>query len=136
MKKFLIIQTAFIGDVILATPIVEKLHESCPKSTIDFLLKKGTEGLLAGHPFINNVYVWDKKNRKYLNLWKLLKAIRKEKYDYVINLHRFMSTGLLTVFSGAKQTIGFNKNPMSLFYSCRYEHIITDKNNQVHEVDR
>ena len=46
MKKILIIQTAFIGDVILATPLIEKLKNFFPKAEIDFLLRKGNEGLL------------------------------------------------------------------------------------------
>ena len=45
--KFLIIQTAFIGDVILATALVEKLHRHYPEATIDFALRKGNEGLLT-----------------------------------------------------------------------------------------
>ena len=45
-KSFLVIQTAFIGDVILATALVEKLKEKFPEASIDFLLRKGNEDLL------------------------------------------------------------------------------------------
>lgn len=55
MQKFLIIQTAFIGDVVLATSLIEKLHYHFPKAEIDFLLRKGNESLLANHPFLNQV---------------------------------------------------------------------------------
>jgi ADP-heptose:LPS heptosyltransferase len=74
-KSFLIIQTAFIGDVILATALIEKLHAFFPDAHIDFLLRKGNEGLLVNHPYLREVIVFDKKN-KYSNLWKLLKKIR------------------------------------------------------------
>jgi len=43
---FLIIQTAFIGDVVLATALAEKLHQHRPEASIDFLLRKGNEGLV------------------------------------------------------------------------------------------
>ena len=43
--SILVIQTASIGDVILATPVVEKLHRFFPDSRIDLLVKKGNEGL-------------------------------------------------------------------------------------------
>ena len=43
--KILIIQTAFIGDVILATPIIEKLQKFFPNAKVDFLLRKGNQGL-------------------------------------------------------------------------------------------
>ena len=40
MNKVLIIQTAFIGDVILATPLIESIYQKCPEAKIDFLLRK------------------------------------------------------------------------------------------------
>ena len=64
MQKFLIIQTAFIGDVILATPLIEKLREHYPTAQIDFFLRKGNDALLNGNPKLNNVRIWDKKKDK------------------------------------------------------------------------
>jgi lipopolysaccharide heptosyltransferase II len=133
MKRFLIIQTAFIGDVILATAIVEQLHAAFPNAKIDFLLRKGNESLLFQHPFINDVLIWDKKKGKYANLFRLLHSIRQNNYDEVINLQRFTATGLLTVFAGAKRSTGFRKNPLSLFFSQRIAHQL---GNGTHEVDR
>ncbi len=136
MAKFLIIQTAFIGDVILATPLIERLHTDFPQAQIDFLLRKGNEGLLQDHPFLNRLYIWDKKKGKYANLLSFVKIFRKEKYDHVINLQRFFSTGLLTVFSGAKHRIGFTKNPWSFLFSTGYCHVIDTSKGQTHEIDR
>ena len=133
MKKFLIIQTAFIGDVILATAVVEKLHGFYPESKIDFLVRKGNESLLDNHPIINKVIVWDKKNKKYSNLFKIIKGVRKANYTHVINLHRFMASGVVTALSKAKFKSGFKKNPLSVFYTEKHLHKI---NNGLHEVDR
>ena len=120
----------------LATGIVEKLHRYFPDAQIDFLLRKGNEGLLKGHPFLREVLVWDKKNGKMKNLLKLLKYVRSRKYDKVINIQRFAATGLLTAFSGAKETIGFDKNPFSRFFTKRIMHIISDGANTRHEAER
>ena len=136
MNRFLIIQTAFIGDVILATPVIEALHAAYPQASIDFLLRKGNEGLLDGHPLLSEVVIWDKKAGKYAQMRRIIKHIRAKKYDVVINLQRFMSTGIFTVLSGAKRTIGFSKNPLSSFFTERYPHIIDISKGQVHEVDR
>lgn len=136
MNRFLIIQTAFIGDVILATPVIEALHEAFPNATIDFLLRKGNEGLLEDHPFLSEVIIWDKKAGKYAQLQKVIKHLRSKRYDVVVNLQRFMTTGIITAFSGARQTIGFSKNPMSAFFTKRYPHIIDTSKGQIHEVDR
>lgn len=134
--KFLIIQTAFIGDVVLATPIVEKLRRFYPEAQVDFLLRRGNESLLSGHPQINRVWVWDKKRAKYRNWWKLLLQLRRQRYDWVINCQRFAAAGLLTALSGSRQTVGFRKNPVSLFFSLRVQHVFGTAAQPVHEVNR
>jgi heptosyltransferase-2 len=135
-QKILIIQTAFIGDVVLATALAEKLHQFHPGAQIDFLVRKGNESLLTGHPFLNEVLVWDKKKRKFIGLWQLMKQIRKRKYDLVVNVQRFFASGFLTAFSGAGIKAGFDKNPMSFLFTRRAKHIIGDKKHPLHEVDR
>ncbi|MEO7801295.1 MAG: glycosyltransferase family 9 protein [Ginsengibacter sp.] len=135
MQKILIIQTAFIGDVVLATALVEKLHIYFPEVAIDFLVRKGNESLLDNNPLINEVIVWDKKINKNKNLLRLVGKTIAAKYDKVINLQRFFSTGLLTTLSGAKETIGFTKNPLSWLFSRRVKHEI-DLENPKHEVNR
>jgi len=134
VKKFLIIQTASIGDVILATPVIEKLYYHYPDAQIDFLLKKGNESLFAGHPILRQLLIWDKTSNKYRNFLTLLKIIQNEKYDFVINLHRFASSGFLTAFSNARMKVGFNKNPFSIFYNRRIKHRI--RNGGEHETQR
>lgn len=132
---FLIIQTASIGDVILATPIIEKLHRFFPGSKIDFLLKAGNESLFAGHPFLNKVIIWDKKT-KYTQFISILKEVRAECYDRVINVQRFGSTGLLTCLSNSQYTVGFDKNPFSRFFTIRVKHLIGDAETPPHEIER
>ncbi len=131
-KKILIIQTAFLGDVILATPLIESLSSTFPSAHIDFLLKKGNEALLSEHPKLRRVLIFD-KSQKRKSLLDLIQDIRKEKYDLVLNLHRFASSGLMTILSGAKATRGFSKNPFSFLYTQRFAHSIM---NGKHEVDR
>lgn len=133
MNKFLVIQTAFIGDAILATAIIEKLHTFYPECKIDILVRKGNEGLFKMHPFINKCLIWNKTEVKYKSLFNTLKQIRKNKYTHVINLHRFTSSGFLTIFSGAKEKIGFDKNPLAFLFTVKIKHQI---GNGQHEIER
>lgn len=133
--KVLIIQTAFIGDVILATPVIVELKRVKPEASIDVLVRKGNEGLLSNNSAVNSVLTWDKKQHKTKQLLKVLKTIRSNKYDVVINLQRFFSTGLLTAFSGAAIKIGFDKNPLSFLFTTRVVHQI-DGNKYEHETTR
>ncbi|SFC32704.1 glycosyltransferase family 9 protein [Spirosoma endophyticum] len=131
--RFLIIQTAFIGDVILATALLEQLHETWPNAVLDVLVRKGNESLLANNPFLNDVLIWHKKGTKYRDLWRLLRTVRARNYDAVLNLQRYGTMGLLTALSGAKCTVGFNKNPFSRFFTRQVEHRFEPG---IHEVDR
>ena len=89
--------------------------------------------MLKGHPFLKEVLVWNKKENKFRNLLSLLKKIRRKKYDKVINLQRFASTGFLTGFSQAKERIGFDKNPLSFLFTKKIPHQFKEG---VHEVER
>lgn len=138
-KKILIIQTAFIGDVILATSFIEQVKKTFPEEkSIDFLLRGGNEGLLEHNPHIRKIYVWDKKNSKTLSLFRIIKDVRKEKYDIIFNIQRFFSTGLICLLSGARFKVGFDKNPLSFTYHRKIKHMIPDFSNGMlyHEVDR
>jgi heptosyltransferase-2 len=134
MKNILVIQTAFIGDVVLATSLIENLHQQFPKVKIDILVRKGNESLFQSHPFLNQVLVWDKKNNKYQNWVGLLFKIRSSQYDLVLNAQRFAATGAWTAFSKAKIKIGFDKNPFSFLFTHSVVHQFSEKGQ--HEIDR
>jgi ADP-heptose:LPS heptosyltransferase len=138
-SKVLVIQTAFLGDVVLATALVEALYNQNPSIEIHFLLRKGNESLLKGHPFLKQVWVYDKAH-KFSSMGRLVSAFRKEKFDAVFNLHRFLSSGLLAIASGSSFIAGFDKNPLSFLYSKKVEHVLpfpyNKKDGYLHETER
>lgn len=138
MNNILIIQTAFLGDVILATPLIEKLREQHPKAQIDFLLRRGNQSLLLDHPHLQEVMVWDKKNGKYREMMRLIRKIRRNKYDLVVNAQRFAASGIITALSGARQKNGFKKNPLSFMFSTSVPHELGNRGDvdYKHEVHR
>jgi heptosyltransferase-2 len=100
---------------------------------LDMLVRKGNQGLFDGHPYLNELLIWDKQNNKNRNLLALSRRIRNERYDHVINCQRFFSTGMLTAFSGANERIGYSKNPLSFLFDRTVPHHIGDGR---HETDR
>src|SRR5438105_10457431 len=134
-KSFLIIQTAFIGDVILATGLIEKIRQHYPDSSIDFLVRKGNEGLLKNHPHLREVLIWNKKESKLLNLLKIIRKVRSNRYDALVNAHRYASSGFISLFSKAKWKTGFKNNSLSFCYDHKVEHVM-DGPHTIHEVQR
>ncbi len=136
MRSILVIQTAFIGDVVLATALLESLHKAYPMASIDIAVRKGNELLFNRHPYINKVLIWDKKQQKYRHLLALLKQIRSNRYEVVLNLQRYAATGFLTAFSGADTTIGFDKNPFSKMFTRSVLHEMGINGAGGHETER
>lgn len=135
-EKILIIQTASIGDVILSTALAQSLHQRFPDVAIHYIVRAGYEALFEAHPYISKVWPWDKRKQKYRSMLKLASAIRKERYDLIINVQRFFSSGLITLLGGARVTIGFRKNPLSSFFTHAYPHRIEASEGSPHEVER
>jgi len=133
VKRILVIQTAFLGDVILATPVLSELKRLFPNAQLDMLVKKGNESLLLNNPHLHELHILNKSKGKWRAIFGLIKEFRKTDYDLVINLHRFGSSGLITALSKGKKRYGFRKNPFSFLYTKRFAHKIGDG---THEVER
>lgn len=110
----------------------ENINDFFPDASVDALVRKGNESLFNTNPHVREVLIWEKKQDKNKNLFALVRKISGRKYDAVINLQRFFSTGFITMLSGAKEKIGFDKNPLSSFYTRKIKHVIDGR----HEVDR
>ncbi|PKP01133.1 MAG: heptosyltransferase [Bacteroidetes bacterium HGW-Bacteroidetes-6] len=132
MQKILIIQTASLGDVILATALAASIKIRYPDAVLTMLVKKPYNAILSENEVVDYVWFWDKSSKKYRNLLALRREIKKQQFDFVINLHRFASSGFLTAFSGAKFKAGFKSNPFSLFFNAKAIHTL----NGVHEIER
>ena len=133
-KKILVIQTAFIGDVVLATALLESLHQQNKEASISILVRKGNEAMFKAHPFVDQVLVWDKQQHKYRHWLQLLIAMRRYRFDVVINVQRYAATGLWTALSGAKIKIGFDKNPFAFLFTHQITH--QSIGNGLHEIER
>lgn len=132
--RILLIQTAFIGDAILATALLESIANAY-QTKVDILVRKGNGIFFENNPNVGQLLIWDKKGSsgKYKSLLKLIKTVKGNRYHTIINLQRFAATGLLTALSGAKQKVGFTQNPLSAFYTHKIKHRIAEN---FHEVDR
>lgn len=134
----LIIQTAFLGDTILASSFAYQVKKCFPLARVHFFLREGNESLIDGLDFVDKVWVWEKSQGKYKALLGLILTLRKYQFEYVFNLHRHFNSGLITARMKAKEKIGFKENPLSFFYTQKVRHLIPHDHNgkYYHEVQR
>lgn len=109
-KKILIIRFKAIGDALLGLPICGSLRKTYPDAQIDYLLYQHITPLFTNHPDIDNLITItpEERKKKLLYIKKIL-WLRKQKYDLVIDLINVPISAIMTYVTGAKYTLGFDK---------------------------
>lgn len=107
--NILFVHTAFLGDVILITPLIKAAKILFPDSMLDVLVIPQTYEVLQHNPHINEILIFDKRKNKILNFLKTLILLRKRHYDITLLPHSSMTTSFLTLFSHIKVRIGFRR---------------------------
>ncbi|TDF73179.1 lipopolysaccharide heptosyltransferase II [Candidatus Syntrophosphaera thermopropionivorans] len=109
IKRIFFIQTAFFGDVIMSTPIPRALKQLYPEAKVDIILIPETRIIYQDNPYVDNIYLFDKRNllKRIPSFIKLVHTLRKNNYDLAISVHISFSSSLLMLFSGAKIRLGY-----------------------------
>lgn len=116
--KVLIIQQKRIGDVLTTSILANIIKENFPKAHIDYMCYAHCADVLKGNPSINNIIILEQPTRKnYWLFFKFINKIRKEKYTIVIDAYSKLETNLISVFSGAKHKISYDKGYSNIFYN-------------------
>jgi len=109
LNKILIVQTAFIGDVIIITPLIKAVKELYPSAKVDIMIIPQTAGVLENNPNINEIILFDKRKNKLISFFKTLKIVKKNKYEIVITPHSSVTTALLLKYAKIPMRIGFDR---------------------------
>ena len=116
--KILIIQQKRIGDVLTSSILANSLKDKYPNATIDYMCYANCVDVLKENKAISSIIVLENDVRKnYLSLLKFIFKIRSQKYDAVIDAYSKLETNLITVFSGAKYKISYDKGYSKIFYN-------------------
>jgi len=137
--KILIIQTAYLGDLILTTPLINQTKIAYPDSKISILVIPQTSEILSGQKMIDEVIVYDKK--KFGNLFTLSPYILNRiysRFDIVLSPHQSPRSSLIAFFSGAKIRVGFRDSalPFLFTHKAKYEgsHVVEKYSNLIDEL--
>jgi heptosyltransferase-2 len=122
-KKILVIQTAFIGDVILVTPLINAMKREFPTALIDMMLIPQTANLLQNNPNINSLLIFNKKKNKVISFFKILKKIYSSKYDIAFLPHSSLTTSVIVYLARIPVRIGFDRWISKRLLTIRVLHI-------------
>lgn len=105
-KNILIIKLRHIGDVLLSTPVLHALREAFPAAQLTMLVNRGTEGVLAHHPDVDEVLCLEKG--AWADQCKFVYRLRERGFDCVIDLTDGDRSAVMSLATGAPIRIGFN----------------------------
>ena len=123
--KILVVRFSSIGDIVLTTPVVRMLKKQL-NAQVHFLTKSAYVPLLKNNPYIDSVYQIEN------SITEVIADLKKEKYDYVIDLHNNLRTQILKFRLGITAK-SFNKLNMEKFMLTNFK---LDNMPKIHIVDR
>ena len=123
--KILVVRFSSIGDIVLTTPVVRMLKKQL-NAQVHFLTKSAYVSLLKNNPYIDSVYQID------ASINEVIGDLKKENYDYVIDLHNNLRTQILKFRLGMPAK-SFNKLNMEKFMLTNFK---LDMMPKIHIVDR
>lgn len=132
-KRLLILQTAFLGDVVLASPMAEEIKKVHPSWEIDFLTIPQAAGLVENNPNISEVLEYDKRGEDsgFKGFFSMVRQIETGAYDMAIVPHRSIRSAALVRLAGIPNRIGFDRSAGSFLFTKKIKY-----ENDLHEVDR
>jgi len=123
--KILVVRFSSIGDIVLTTPVVRMLKKQL-NTEVHFLTKSTYVSLLKNNPYIDSVYQIEQ------SINEVIADLKKENYDYIIDLHNNLRTQILKFRLGVPSR-SFNKLNMEKFMLTVFK---MDNLPEVHIVDR
>lgn len=114
-ERILVLKLRYIGDVLLATPVLRNLRLHFPRAHLAMVVNAGTEPILRHNRGVDEVLTLDREHLKSWNPVARLEAplryvrwVRGRRFDCVVDLTDADRSALLAYASGARVRVGFN----------------------------
>ncbi|MCL2484943.1 MAG: lipopolysaccharide heptosyltransferase II [Endomicrobia bacterium] len=134
--KILIVQPSRIGDIIFALPVLSAIKKKYPKAKISWIVDERCAEILEDNPYLDKIFIWNRKLRSasyYLNLRKQLRA---ERFDVSIDLHGLFKSAMLVRLAGAKYKIASSSTNGMREFSWLFSKQIKNIEPEAHCVER
>ena len=117
--NILLVQTGFLGDVVLSTPVISALKRRYPDSKLSVVTTPLAAPLVQYHPDVESVITFDKRGveRGLGGLLRFSKKIKARKFSKVFSLHKSWRTAIALWLSGIPERFGFKEAAGTWLYT-------------------
>lgn len=131
--KILIIHTAFIGDIVLSTPLLKRVKEMYPEAKITYVTTPVGATILRNNPHITEIIEYDKRGNHsgIKGLLALGRRLRYENFNMVLTPHRYLRSSILSWLTRSPKRIGYDIASGALLFTDKIKY---DKTK--HEVEK
>jgi lipopolysaccharide heptosyltransferase II len=105
-RRVLIVLMGAIGDVIRALPLLQRIRRAWPDAYIGWAIEPKSEPLIRGHRALDKLIIYERAFAPWTFV-PFLRKIQSEHFDLVLDLQRHLKSGLISIFSGAPERLGF-----------------------------
>lgn len=116
--RILIVQTSYLGDTVLSTPVIAGIHQLYPSAQLWMMTTPAATGLVERDPLLKGVIAFDKRKQAagLSGLIRMGQSLRKMRFDRVYALQRSYRTALTLLASGIPHRTGFKNAKLSIIY--------------------
>jgi heptosyltransferase-2 len=117
-RSSLVVQTSFLGDMVLTTPLIAYLAERGP---VDVVATPAAAALLANHPRVRETIVYDKRAAQsgVGGFMRLAQRLRANRYEAANHAQGSVRSGALTAAARIGDRVGFASSAGRMFYTTR-----------------
>lgn len=108
-NNILVIKLKQPGDVLVSTPVIAALKEAWPEAQVTYLVSRGTEDMVSGHPLLHDLLVVDRRNRGWRPFFSLFRELRRRRFDLVLELSGGDRGAFYTLVTRAQERVGFTR---------------------------
>jgi heptosyltransferase-1 len=132
--KILVIKPSSLGDVIHGLRVMKQVHSFFPDAKIDWVIKEELTEILLACGFVHDVFHFKRGGGLKLYL-KLIQEIRRERYDYILDLQGLLRSGIITFLAkgGSKLGVADGREFSTVFYSSIGE---KSRKKEIHAIDK
>lgn len=106
-KNILVIKLKQPGDVLVSSPVLTALKEAWPQARVSYLVAKGTEEMIAGHPLLDRLLVAERRGATFGRTLAFLRELRRARFDLVLELSGGDRGAFCSWITGAAERLGF-----------------------------